>query len=489
MIKVTVGSRPSREEAFTTPLVDEPPELPQEQGPQSDQRMSLVYNSPQLHELVGKVHEQTVDNYYFNREYVQSLKHDKKVEDSYNYVRDRINTTIAEHAEDADFRTLTSEDRESVVAAVAHEILGYGPLEILLDDDSISDIMVNTYKQVYVERRGRGGLEIFKAISFRDNQHLLTTINRIVNEVQREVNERSPMVDARIDRVREDGSIQRIRINAIIEPLSIEGPVLSIRKFPQEHMKLWDLVQNQTLTKDMADLLEKICLAKLNVLISGGTGSGKTTLLNAMSGAIPKNDRVITIEDTAELHLQQDHVVRLETRPPNPNSDAANFGEITQRDLVKNSLRMRPDRIIVGEVRGNEALDMLQAMNTGHEGSLTTIHANSGRDALSRLETMVALASGNTSSQFIRQSISRAFHVVLHTARIGDSRKLMSIQELTSMQDDVITMQEIFAFEQTGLERGRVQGAFKAKGLRPDFLRRFQARSIPLPDPRIFMED
>lgn len=268
--------------------------------------------------------------------------------------------------------------------------------------------------------------------------------------------------------------------------LAIEGPMLSIRKFPQDQMKLWDLVNNSTLTQEIADLLEGICQARLNVLISGGTSSGKTTLLNALSGAIPSYERIITIEDTAELSLQQTHVVRLETRPPSPNIQTDDRGEITQRDLVKNSLRMRPDRIVVGEVRGDEALDMLQAMNTGHEGSLTTIHANSGRDALSRLETMVAMASGNAPSRFIRRSISRAFDVILHMARIDNDRKLISVLEITGMQDDVISLQEIFAFEQTGLENNRVQGTFKAKGLLPEFLQKFEARSIPMPPYSMF---
>ncbi len=484
-MKLTINRRSNPEVAIERPtLVEMRGEHPE---PEDHKNIGLIYSDQQLHELVSTIHTMTLDDDEFSPERIQGLKPERKRTDGQQYVQPIITRKIDELFQNPAKRVpLTYEDRESVIEAVSNEILGFGILEPLLDDNSISDILVNTYNQIYVERRGKGTLELLPAVRFRDNDHLKNTIDRIVNEVNRKVDEISPMVDARIDRRLPDGRVQRVRLNAIIEPLSIEGPMLSIRKFPQDHMTLWNLVENGSLTQEMADLLKGICQAKLNVLIAGGTGSGKTTLLNALSGAIPSHERIITIEDIAELHLQQKHVVRLETRPPSPNIDTDDRGEITQRDLVKNSLRMRPDRIIVGEVRGDEALDMLQAMNTGHEGSLTTIHANSGRDALSRLETMVAMASGNTSSRFIRQSISRAFDVVLYMSRIGDDRKVTSMQEITGMQNDVISLQEIFAFEQTGLDNGRVRGTFQAKGLLPEFLQKFEARSIPMPPYSMF---
>ncbi len=484
-MKLTINRRSHAEPQVERPdsrqLQGEPPE------PEDHRSIGLIYSDQQLHDLVNTIHTMTLDDDEFFPERIQRLRPERKRTEGQQYIQPIITRKIEELFQDPAKRVpLTHEDRESVIEAVSNEILGFGILEPLLDDNAISDVLVNTYNQVYIERRGKGMLEALPNVRFRDNDHLQSTINRIVNEVNRTVNDVSPMVDARIDRRLPDGRVQRVRVNAIIEPLAIEGPMLSIRKFPQDHMRLWTLVENSTLTQEIADLLEGICQAKLNVLISGGTSSGKTTLLNALSGAIPAHERIITIEDTAELHLQQTHVVRLETRPPSPNIETADRGEITQRDLVKNSLRMRPDRIIVGEVRGDEALDMLQAMNTGHEGSLTTIHANSGRDALTRLETMVAMASGNTSSRFIRQSISRAFHVILHMSRIGNDRKLISVQEITGMQDDVISVQEIFAFEQSGLENGRVRGVFRARGLLPEFLQNFEARSIPTPPYSIF---
>ncbi len=484
-MRLTLNRRPPPEKSINRP--GSVPTQDEWVEPENHKDIGLIYGDQQLHELVSTIHTMTLEDDDFDAGHIQRLGPEKRRAEGQLYVQPIITRKIDELFEDAAKRVpLTHDDRDSVIEAVTHEILGFGLLESLLDDDSISDILVNTYQHVYVERRGKGTLEALPAVQFKDNSHLKSTIDRIVNEVNRSIDEASPMVDARIDRRLADGRIQRVRVNAIIEPLAIEGPMLSVRKFPQDHMRLWNLVESGSLTQEIADLLEGICQAKLNVLISGGTGSGKTTLLNALSGVISPDERIVTIEDTAELNLQQEHVVRLETRPPSPNIQTEDRGEITQRDLVKNSLRMRPDRIIVGEVRGDEAVDMLQAMNTGHEGSLTTIHANTGRDALTRLETMVAMSSGDTSSRFIRQSISRAFDVILHMARIGDDRKLVSVQEITGMQDDVISLQEIFAFEQTGLENDRVRGSFQAKGLRPEFLKKFEARSVPMPPSSIF---
>ena len=450
--------------------------------PDENQHYINVYADKELLGLINNVHTMTLNDDDFSHDHVRRLKDEKQITESRKYVQDMVERKIDEISRDPEKRVpLTQEDREGVMQAVINEIVGYGPLEPLLDDESITDILVNTYKFVYVERKGR--LESIP-IQFKDNEHLLDIIRRIVADANRHIDSVSPMVDSRLDRHTDHGDdgIQRVRVNAIIEPLAIEGPTLSIRKFPEEHMTLSKLIDNETLTEDMAKLLVGICQAKLNVLISGGTGSGKTTLLNALSEYISPRERIITIEDTAELHLLQTHVVRLETRPPNPNSQEANKGEITQRDLLKNSLRMRPDRIIVGEVRGNEALDMLQAMNTGHEGSLTTIHANSGRDALIRLETMVAMASANTSAHFIRQSISRAFHVVIQMARMGDTRKIVGLQEIVGMNEDVINMQDIFTFEQTGVDGDKVHGVFRPLGTPPQFLERFESRGIQLSD-------
>ncbi len=484
MMRVTMGPRSAPEKKRERTPSEEQPPIWAEYENQNQNHTRLIYQNQQLHELARTIHKETVDENEYNAERLTQLKDNGQKTESYQYVQPFVAQKVASYSSNPEAAIpLTPQDRANVIEAVINEILGYGPLEPLLDDDSISDILVNTYDKVYVERRGKGGLEALPHVRFTDNNHLKSTIDRIVNDVGRTIDENSPMVDARLDRLYNGRVVQRVRVNAIIAPLSIEGPVLSIRKFPQDHMTLQNLVENATLTPNIAELLDKICKAKLNVLISGGTGSGKTTLLNAMSGAIPGTERIITIEDTAELNLQQAHVVRLETRPFNPNQQG---GQVTQRDLVRNSLRMRPDRIIVGEVRGDEALDMLQAMNTGHEGSLTTIHANSGRDALSRLETMIAMATGDTSSNFIRQSISRAFHVILHMSRMGNHRKLVSLTEITGMQDDVVSMQEIFAFEQIGLDNGHIQGSFKAEGVMPEFIDKFRERGIPLPDFNMF---
>jgi pilus assembly protein CpaF len=359
-------------------------------------------------------------------------------------------------------------ERESLFAEILDEVLGLGPLEPFLQDPTVSDILVNTYNQIYLERFGR--LEHTNA-RFKDDAHLMKIIDKIVSAVGRRVDESSPMVDARLA----DGS----RVNAVIPPLAIDGPMLSIRRFAAVPLELEDLIQYETLSPEIGEILKGIIKARLNAIISGGTGSGKTTLLNVVSRFVPEEERVVTIEDAAELQLKQEHVVRLETRPPNLEGK----GEITQRDLVRNSLRMRPDRIIVGEVRAGESFDMLQAMNTGHDGSLTTIHSNSPRDALMRLETQVAMANLDIPSVFIRKFISSAIDIVIHTERFADGRrKLVSLQEITGMEGDVITLQEIFSFKKTGIDLdGRVEGRFVFHGVRPRFLDRFLVAGIPVP--------
>jgi pilus assembly protein CpaF len=359
-------------------------------------------------------------------------------------------------------------EREKLVNEVLDEVLGLGPLEPLLKDSTISDILVNTHKQVYIERKGK--LELTD-VRFKDDPHLMQIIDRIVSAVGRRVDESSPMVDARLA----DGS----RVNAIIPPLSLDGPILSIRRFGKIPLTADDLLNNNTLTPAMLELLKGIVKARLNVIISGGTGSGKTTLLNCLSSFIPEGERIITIEDAAELQLHQEHVVRLETRPPNIEGK----GAIRQRQLVINSLRMRPDRILVGEVRGEEALDMLQAMNTGHDGSLTTIHANSPRDALSRLETMISMANLNLPDKAMRQQIASAVDVVLQVSRLSDgTRKIVSVSEVVGMEGDIVTMQDIFVFERVGIgEKGKVLGRFRPTGIRPKFSERLKYSGIHLP--------
>ncbi len=369
---------------------------------------------------------------------------------------------------------LSSSERERLVNDVQHELFGLGPLEPLLADPTVSDILVNSYKKIYVERRGK--LEVTN-VAFKDDEHLMRVIERIVSSVGRRIDESSPMVDARL----RDGS----RVNAIIPPLSIDGPVLSIRRFGAEPLRMNMLIENKALTKDIADMLQMCVTARLNVLISGGTGAGKTTLLNALSAYIPEDERIVTIEDSAELQLQQPHVVRLETRPPNIEGK----GEVTQRDLVRNALRMRPDRIVIGEVRGGEAIDMLQAMNTGHDGSLTTVHANTPRDALSRLETMIQMIGMGLSDRAMRQQMASALDLVVQVARLSDgTRRLTSIAEITGMEGETITMQEIFLFERTGVDaQGQVIGRFKPTGIRPRFAERLKASGLQLP--RVFFEE
>jgi len=361
-------------------------------------------------------------------------------------------------------------ERRMLVRDIQNEMLGLGPLELLMADSTVSDILVNSYDQIYVERRGK--LELTDVV-FSDEKHLLRIIDKIVSRVGRRIDESSPMVDARLP----DGS----RVNAIIPPIALDGPMVSIRRFAVIPLKMADLVTRyKSLTPDMALLLEGLAKSKINMLISGGTGSGKTTLLNILSGFIPETERIVTIEDAAELQLQQEHVVRLETRPPNIEGK----GEVTQRALVRNALRMRPDRIVIGEVRGGEAVDMMQAMNTGHEGSLTTIHANTPRDAIARLENMVSMAGINLPHKAARQQIASAITVIVQVNRLTDGqRKVTSIQEITGMEGEIITMQEIFTFKQTGMAAdGKVSGHMQATGIRPKFADKLRNHGVNLPD-------
>jgi len=370
---------------------------------------------------------------------------------------------------DEDKIFLNESERKRLAGEVQDEMLGLGPLEPLLADPHVSDILVNTAEHVYVERFGR--LERSSA-AFRDDAHLLQIIERIVHRVGRRIDESNPMVDARL----RDGS----RVNAIIPPSALDGPLLSIRRFPAQGLTIDALAASDSLSPGMAELLKGVVQARINLVVSGGTGSGKTTLLNALAGYIPDYERVVTIEDAAELRLQQPHVLRLETRPPNTEGR----GEITQQTLLRNALRMRPDRIVLGEVRGGEALDMLNAMNTGHDGSFTTLHANTPRDALSRLENMVNMAGLNMPARTTRYQIASVIHVVVQVARLPDGRrKVTSIQEVLGTEGDVISMQEIFLFQRSGVDaQGKVLGQFAATGIRPKLLERLAAHGIVLPD-------
>src|SRR5262252_2903744 len=367
---------------------------------------------------------------------------------------------------------LSFTERESIAREILDEIFGLGPLEQLLKDPNVSDILVNRYDRVYVEKAGK--LEL-TTLAFKDNTHLMQIIERIVSRVGRRVDESSPMVDARLV----DGS----RVNAIIPPLAIDGPCLSIRRFGRDPVTARQMIENLTLTEAMLELLSAMVKGRLNILVSGGTGAGKTTLLNVLSGYIPNSDRIVTIEDAAELQLKQEHVVRLETRPPNIEGK----GAVRQRQLVINSLRMRPDRSVVGEVRGEEAFDMLQAMNTGHEGSLTTVHANSQRDALARVENMVSMANLSIPERAVRHQVASAIHVVVQVARLSDgTRKVLTISEITGMEGDIIAMQDIFLFDRLGIDQhGRVRGVFRATGIRPRFTDRLATAGCRL-RPEIF---
>jgi pilus assembly protein CpaF len=381
---------------------------------------------------------------------------------------------VVERLCDTENPLLNRMERERLIDEVLDETFGFGPLEVLLKDPTISDILVNGPHKIYVERRGK--LEKTD-VKFRDNDHLLQIIDRIVSKIGRRVDETSPMVDARLP----DGS----RVNAIIPPLALDGPSMSIRRFGANPLRLEDLLNYKAFTPEMAMLLEACIKARLNLVISGGTGCGKTTLLNTLSSFIPHDERIVTIEDAAELQLQQDHVVRLETRPPNIEGK----GAVTTRDLVKNALRMRPERIIIGECRGAEALDMLQAMNTGHAGSMTTLHANTPRDAQARMETMIMMAGMELPIKAMRQQISSAVDLIVQANRLqGGPRKITSIMEVLNMEQDVIIMQEIFRFKQLGIDQnGRSYGQFETTGVRPTFVSRLEAAGIKLPS-NLFQE-
>ncbi len=410
-------------------------------------------------ELKSRIHQELL-----NRLNLDRLTRVRR-EDAEPEIRSLINGILER---ERDKTPLSLYERENIVSDVLHELFGLGPLEMLLQDPSISDILVNRFDQVYVERNGR--LESTD-VTFKDDRHLQQIIERIVSSIGRRIDESSPMVDARLS----DGS----RVNAIIPPLALDGSVLSIRRFRTDKLGADDLVGRESWTQPMKLFLEAAVGCRLNIIVSGGTGAGKTTLLNILSSFINDHERVVTIEDAAELKLRQRHVVRLETRPANIEGK----GAVRQRDLVVNALRMRPDRIVVGEVRSDEALDMLQAMNTGHDGSLTTIHANSPRDALYRLDTMVAMANLNIPEKAIRQQIASAVNVIVQVSRMADgTRKIIAISELTGMEGDVITMQDIFTFERTGISPdGRVRGRFRATGIRPKCTDRMAASGIHLP--------
>jgi pilus assembly protein CpaF len=410
-------------------------------------------------ELKGRIHQELL-----NRLNLDRLTRVKR-EDAEPEIRGLISGILDR---DRDKTPLSLFERESIVNDVLHELFGLGPLEVLLSDPSISDILVNRFDQVYVERYGK--LEPTDVV-FREERHLQQIIERIVSSIGRRIDESSPMVDARLA----DGS----RVNAIIPPLALDGSVLSIRRFRTDRLAADDLVARESWTQPMRDFLEAAVACRLNIVVSGGTGAGKTTLLNILSSFINDNERVVTIEDAAELKLRQRHVVRLETRPANIEGK----GAVRQRELVVNALRMRPDRIVVGEVRSEEALDMLQAMNTGHDGSLTTIHANSSRDALYRLDTMVAMANLNIPERAIRQQIASAVNLIVQVSRLADgTRKVTAVSEITGMEGDVITMQDVFLFERTGLgPDGRVRGRFKATGIRPKCSDRLASSGVHLP--------
>ena len=402
-----------------------------------------------------------------HRKLIQKLNLDRLTEVNREDVRREV-TQILEALVVGESTPMNLQERERLAQEVLDEVFGLGPLEPLLADPTVSDILVNTHKRVYVERKGI--LEM-TSIQFRDDIHLMGIIDRIVSAVGRRVDESSPMVDARLA----DGS----RVNAIIPPLAVDGPCLSIRRFGRDPLTADDLLQNNSLTPAMLELLRGCVKARLNILVSGGTGAGKTTFLNVLSSYISNRERIVTVEDAAELQLHQDHVVRLETRPANIEGK----GAVQQRQLVINSLRMRPDRIIVGEVRGEEALDMLQAMNTGHDGSLTTIHANTPRDALSRLETMVAMGSLNIPESALRRQIASAIDVVVQVSRLSDgTRKVISLAEITGMEGDIVSMQDIFVFRKRGIrDNGEVSSEFVPTGIRPKFAEKLQVSGIHLP--------
>jgi pilus assembly protein CpaF len=415
----------------------------------------------QFHSLKAKIHRKLIERLDFTS--FDLIEKD---------ILSREISRIVENLIEEEKIPLSTKEKDSLVVDILHETFGLGPIEPLLYDPDISDILVNRYNQIYIEKYGK----LQKVdVSFRDDNHLLQIIDRIVSKIGRRVDESSPYVDARLP----DGS----RVNAIIPPLALDGPVLSIRRFGVDPLKMSDLIAFGSVTQNIARVLEGCVKTRLNVIISGGTGTGKTTLLNILSEFIPNNERIVTIEDSAELQMKQEHVVRLETRPPNIEGK----GEVTQRDLVRNTLRMRPDRIIVGEVRGGEALDMLQAMNTGHDGSLSTVHSNTARDALARIETMVLMAGMDLPERAIREQISSAINLVVHLSRMSDgTRKIVQVSELTGMEGSTIVMQDIFKFEKKGIgPDGRVLGEFQPTGVRPWFMDKLKISGFEVP-PHIF---
>jgi pilus assembly protein CpaF len=420
---------------------------------------SADIRNPQYQALKGRIHEELLGRLNLDRlARVKRQDAEPEIRTLISNLLDRETQTVP----------LSLFERDALIVDVLHEIFGLGPLEALLADPDIADILVNRHNQIYIEKNGR--LEETDVV-FQNDGHLLRIIERIVSMVGRRIDESSPMVDARL----QDGS----RVNAVIPPLALDGPCMSIRRFRTDRIGAQDLVDRQSLTQPMLDFLKGVVAARLNVVVSGGTGAGKTTLLNALSSFISDRERIVTIEDAAELTLKQRHTVRLETRPPNIEGQ----GAVRQRQLVVNALRMRPDRIIVGEVRSEEALDMLQAMNTGHDGSLTTIHANTPRDALYRLDTMVAMANLNIPERAVRQQIASAVNIIVQVSRMADgTRKVTAISELTGMEQDVITMQDVFRFERTGLTaEGKVTGRFRATGIRPKCAERLETMGLRLP--------
>jgi pilus assembly protein CpaF len=418
---------------------------------------SKVSLNPEYQELKFTLHRKLLDK--INLEALATIDNHK--------VRNEVRTALLALL-DAESTLLSSMERQQICDEVLDEVFGLGPLEPLLQDPGVSDILVNTHRQVYIERKGQ--LEL-TTVTFKDDAHLMRIIDKIVSQVGRRVDESSPMVDARLS----DGS----RVNAIIPPLAVDGPLLSIRRFGTDKLMPDDMVERKSMTRSMLEILQAAVKARLNVIVSGGTGAGKTTMLNALSAFISPKERVVTIEDAAELQLKQPHLARLETRPPNLEGE----GAIRQRQLLINALRMRPDRIIIGECRGEEALDMLQAMNTGHDGSMTTVHANSPRDVISRLEVMVTQGGGNMPLSSIRQQIAAAVDMVIQVARMSDgTRRVTSVTEVTGMEGEVVTLQDLFVFEKRGLNpEGRVVGRFAATGIRPKFYEKILAAGIRLP--------
>ncbi len=423
--------------------------------------MTRAATTPEHQQLKFKLHRKLLDRINLDR--LSALSDD--------VVRSEVRAAVARLVGEEE-TPLSMSEKERIIEEVLDEVFGLGPLEPLLQDPTISDILVTTPKLVYIERNGK----LYRTpVEFKDDAHLCRIIEKVVSRVGRRIDESSPMVDARLP----DGS----RVNAVIPPVSVDGPLLSIRRFGRDPLTAEELVRNLTVTEGMMELLKASVAARLNVIVSGGTGAGKTTLLNVLSGFISEEERIVTIEDAAELQLRQTHVARLETRPPNVEGQ----GAIRIRQLVINALRMRPDRIIVGEVRGEEALDMMQAMNTGHDGSLTTIHANSPRDAISRLEVMMGMANANMSVHSIRQQVASAIDMFVHISRFSDgSRRITHITECVGMEGDIVTTQDIFLFEKTGITKdGRVTGRFRATGIRPRFYDRLRAAGFQLP-PTLF---